>query len=178
MTVDRIIPDEPRQAVIAEALAAPYPVTLEGLAAKLGVTALEAARMLPKKNCAFVQGDASERFGEIWEGLCAWERATLFIVHLGHVFEIEAKLSPGKIAQGYYNILHSGAIVGGHLRCDSLGAAAFLSMPFMKRESHCVVFFDKNGAVAFSVYAGRENHRLIDSVVEAFQRDRARLCAG
>ena len=45
---------------------------------------------------------------------------------------------------------------------------AFLSMPFMGLESHSVQFFDAGGGVVFSVYAGRENHRIIPSVKASF----------
>lgn len=102
---------------------------------------------------------------------------TLFIVHDGHVFEIEGKLSKGKRAQGYYNILGKDATIGGHLRYDGIGAIAFVTLPFMKRESLSVQFFNKSGAVAFSVYVGRENHQLIESVKAQFFADRDALTA-
>ena len=119
----------------------------------------------------------AERFDEVWESLAQWERATLFIQHGGHVFEIEAKLSAGKRAQGYYNILHKNAVVGGHLKFDAVGAIAFASIPFMKRESHCVIFFDKEGKVSFSVYLGRENHKIIESVKTLFFAGKEAFCA-
>ena len=50
-------------------------------------------------------------------------------------------------------------------------------MPFMKRESHSVQFFAKDGTVAFSVYVGRENHQLIPAVADAFKADKARFTA-
>ena len=47
----------------------------------------------------------------------------------------------------------------------------------MKRESLSVQFFNKTGAVAFSVYVGRENHQLIESVKMQFFADRDALTA-
>ena len=50
-------------------------------------------------------------------------------------------------------------------------------MPFMGRESLSVLFFDAEGRVSFSVYAGRENHQIIESVKTAFFADREKFCA-
>ena len=172
-----IQPTEAQKAKIEELLTAPYPVTLATAAKALETTEEEAAKLLPEGMARFVTGDASERFDEVWERLALWEKVTLFIVHDGHVFEIEAKLSAGKRAQGYYNILHKNAVVGGHLKFDAVGAIAFASIPFMKRESHCVIFFDKEGKVSFSVYLGRENHKIIESVKTLFFAGKEAFCA-
>ncbi len=162
---------------IASLMQAPYPVTLAAVAKTLGTTELVAAQKMPSDAVAFVSGDASERFDDVWAALSAWEKVTFFVVHAGHVFEIQGKLTAGKRAQGYYNILAKDAVIGGHLRYEDIAAIAFVTMPFMKRESHSVQFFAKDGSVAFSVYCGRENHQLIASVVEAFQKDKAAFTA-
>lgn len=177
MTIEYRTATEEQKAVIEELLAAPFPATLETIAARLDLTPLAAAQILGRDMCSFVTGDVTERFGEVWASLAQWERATLFIQHGGHVFEIEAKLSAGKRAQGYYNILHKNAVVGGHLKYDAVGAIAFASIPFMKRESHCVIFFDKEGKVSFSIYLGRENHQIIESVKAAFFAGKEAFCA-
>lgn len=177
MTIENLTPTAEQKAVIDELLAAPFPATLETFAGRLNVTPLEAARLLGPQMCAFVTGEASERFDEVWASLTEWERVTLFIQHGGHVFEIDTKLTAGKRAQGYYNILHKSAVVGGHLKYDAIGAIAFASIPFMKRESHCVIFFDKDGKVSFSVYLGRENHQIIESVKAAFMAGKEKFCA-
>ena len=112
MTIEYRAATEEQKAVIEGLLAAPFPATLETIAARLNLTPLAAAQLLGRDMCAFVTGDVAERFDEVWESLAQWERATLFIQHGGHVFEIEAKLSAGKRAQGYYNILHKNAVAG------------------------------------------------------------------
>ena len=177
MTIERITPTEAESAAIAELMSAKFPVTLSSIAGKLGMTELEAARRMPADIVSFVSGDASERFDELWASLADWEKATLFIIHGGHVFEIAAKLSAGKRAQGYYNILQKSAVVGGHIRPEAISAAAFLTMPFMGRESLSVVFFDAEGHVSFSVYAGRENHQIIPTVKDAIHAGREKFCA-
>ena len=82
-----------------------------------------------------------------------------------------------KRAMGYYNILAKDAVVGGHIAYEKIKAAAFVTMPFMGRESLSVLFFDAEGRVSFSVYAGRENHQIIESVKTAFFADREKFCA-
>lgn len=177
MTIERIEPTAEQAAAITELMNAKFPVTLGVVAQKLGLTELEAAKRLPADRISFVTGDAAERFPELWAAFADWAKATLFLIHGGHVFEIAAKLSTGKTAQGYYNILAKDAVVGGHIRVENIKAAAFLTMPFMGRESLSVAFFDAEGAVSFSVYAGRENHQIIESVKTAFFADREKFCA-
>lgn len=177
MNIERITPTTEETAAINELLSAQRPVTLSSLAAALGMTELEAARRLSSDQAAFVTGNASERFDEVWASLAEWTKATLFIMHEGHVFEIEAKLSTGKRAMGYYNILGKDAVVGGHIAFEQIGAIAFLNIPFMGRESLCVVFFTPDGRTSFSVYAGRENHKIIESVRTAWFAGRDAFCA-
>ena len=162
---------------IAELMASPYPVTIGSVAQALGTTELAAAQKMPTESVAFVTGNASERFDDVWAALSHWEKVTFFVIHAGHVFEIQGRLTAGKRAQGYYNILSKDAVIGGHLKYGDIAAIAFVTMPFMKRESHSVQFFAKDGSVAFSVYCGRENHQLIESVVAAFQKDKSAFTA-
>ena len=93
MTIEYRTATEEQKAVIEELLAAPFPATLETIAARLDLTPLAAAQILGRDMCSFVTGDVTERFDVVWASLAQWERATLFIQHGGHVFEIEAKLS-------------------------------------------------------------------------------------
>lgn len=175
--MNRKIPTAEQAAIIESVLCAKAPATIGSAAQALGTTALEAAELFPEDIARFVSGSVSERFPEIWEALSRWEKVTLFIIHAGSVFEIEGKLSAGKIGGGYYNILSKDAVIGGHLNYQDLAAAAFLTMPFMGRESLSVQFFNKAGEAVFAVYAGRENHQIIPSVREAFFADRDALTA-
>lgn len=173
----RLQPTAEQAAVIEEMMKAPYPVTIGSIAKRLGTSECDAAALLSADVAAFVAGDASARFAEVWEALADWEKVTLFIIHAGTVFEIEGKLFKGKIGHGYYNILSKHATIGGHLNYQDIGAIAFVSLPFMNRESLSVQFFTKAGDVAFAVYAGREDHKIVASVREAFFADKARFTA-
>lgn len=151
---------------IQELMNAKRPVTLGLIAKEIGCTDLKAAQMLGSEHCVFARN--IEVFDDLWEAMSTWEKVTLFILHEGHVFEIASKLSAGKRGMGYYNILSKDAVVGGHINADALGAIAFISMPFMGRESHYVAFFGKDEKLHFCVYVGRENHQLIESVKKGF----------
>lgn len=163
-----------KQEKITELMNAKKPVTLGLIARELGCTDVEVARSLPAENCAFIK-DIS-MFDDLWSAMSEWEKVTLFIIHEGHVFEIQSKLSAGKRAMGYYNILAKDAVIGGHINPDSLETAAFISMPFMGRESHYVAFFGKDQKLHFCIYVGRENHQLIESVKEGFLKAKAQFC--
>ena len=159
---------------IAQLMNAKKPVTLGLIAKELGCSDLEAARVLPTENCSFIKD--INRFDDLWLCMSQWEKVTLFIIHESHVFEIQSKLSAGKRAMGYYNILNKDAVIGGHIRPESLETAAFISMPFMGRESHYVAFFGKDQKLHFCIYVGRENHQLIESVKEGFLKAKAQFC--
>ena len=140
------------------------PWMLSSLAHEVGVTEKEAAEALPDGMCAFTPGSG---FIRVWEALGTWESATFLVRHEGHVLEIRGRIPAGKAGHGFYN-LAEGEALGGHILAGAVADIAFLSMPFMGLESHSVQFFDERGHVVFAVYAGRENHRIIPSVKEAF----------
>lgn len=163
-----------KQEKINELMNAKKPVTLGLIARELDCSDLEAAQALPSENCSFIED--INMFDDLWSEMSQWEKVTLFIIHEGHVFEIQSKLSAGKRAMGYYNILAKDAVIGGHINPDSLETAAFISMPFMGRESHYVAFFGKDQKLHFCIYVGRENHQLIESVKEGFLKAKAQFC--
>ena len=100
----RLQPTAEQAAVIEEMMKAPYPVTIGSLATRLGARECDAAALLSEEVAAFVAGDASARFAEVWEALADWDKVTLFIIHAGNVFDIEGKLFKGKIGPGQYGV--------------------------------------------------------------------------
>ncbi len=149
---------------LVSALEQKKPWMLESLAREFNVTEKDVALALPEGMCAFTSGD---NFVKVWEGLGAWEKAVFIVQHEGHVVEVAGRIPPGRFGHGFYN-LGEGEALGGHIRADAVSDIAFLSMPFMGMESHSVQFFHAGGGVAFAVYAGSENHRIIPSVRTAF----------
>lgn len=156
---------------LCEALERKKPWMLGSLAREFNVTEKDAALALPEGMCAFAPGSSFEK---VWEGLRAWEKAVFIMQHEGHVMEIACRIPAGTPGHGFYNLM-PGEALGGHIRADAVSDIAFLSMPFMGLESHSVQFFNGNGHVVFSVYAGRENRRIIPSVREAFLKLRREM---
>ena len=154
----------PEEKTVEGLLRQPRPWMLDSLAAEFGITEKEAALLLPDGMCEFAPG---AEFEDVWAGISRWEKATFIIRHLGHVIEIPGKIKPGKMGRGYYNIMGEDGLCG-HIKADSITDIAYLSMPFMGRESHSIQFFGSDGSVMFSVYLGRRNHELIPSVKEDF----------
>lgn len=144
-------------AKIAEALKEKRPVMLASLAQQFEVSERQIAEAMPEDMAKVISG---EHFATVWAALTSWEKATFIVQHGGHVIEIKTRIAPGKFGHGYYNIMGQEA-VGGHIKADAITHISFLSMPFMGLESHSVQFFDADGHVAFSIYAGRGDDRKI-----------------
>jgi len=152
-------------AKVAEALKEKKPVMLASLAAQFGVTEKDIAEAMHEDMAKVIGG---EHFEKVWEALTAWEKATFIVQHGGHVIEIKTRIAAGKFGHGYYNIMGKEA-VGGHLKADAIAHIGFLSMPFMGLESHSVQFFDADGHVAFSIYAGRgDDKKILPEIRESF----------
>lgn len=142
------------------------PFTISAFAKMYGVSDLEVCYALPKEICTITKGS---HFEMIWKELATWEKATVIIEYKGSAFEISTKIDEGTNAHGYYNIMGESAL-GGHIKADNIYSIAFSTMPFMTLESCSVLFFDKSGGLIFSVYAGRQNRQIIESVKTSFYK--------
>ncbi len=162
---DGVFADNTLCARIAERAQDDKPLMLAALAREFGISELDAARALPEDMRRFAP---ASRFEAVWTELTAWRSATFIMQHLGTVLEIKGPIPAGIHGHGYFNLVPG--CLGGHLKVDDLAAIGFLSMPFMGLESLSVQFFNAEGAVKFSVYAGREKCQLIPSVRESFIR--------
>lgn len=161
------------QQAVAACIQEKKPVMLGSMAARFNVSEYDIARVLPADMRAFAPAHA---FDQIWAGLADWEKATFIVEHLGSVLEIKTPIPQGTYGHGWFNLTGNSPL-GGHLKMDDLKAVAFLSMPFMGLESLSLQFFNTDGAVKFSIYAGRdEQRRIIPSVRESFFRLRDALC--
>ncbi len=99
------------------------------------------------------------------------------MIYKGTVLEIQGKLSKGKAHGPYYNVSQEdGTNIGGHIKIDDLEAIGFISLPFMGLESHHLAFFDKEGEIKFTIYLGRENKKLIESVKTSFLEMKQEYC--
>ncbi len=148
-----------QQNKINELLNGGRPVTLETIAQALSVTAQEAAHLLPEGSATFAPGSD---FESVWASIAEWEKITFIVTAHGNVIEVETKLVTGKAAMGYYNLM------GGKSPYGDISEIGFVTMPFLGRESHFAAFFTTSGEVAYSMYVGREKHKLIESAKEKF----------
>lgn len=147
---------------------------LERIAAEYGVSTREVVAALPESHRALVSG---ERFGEVMADLESWGEV-LFIVHTPDiVLECVGRIPPGNVGRGYYN-LHGDSPIGGHIRYEACASIAFVSRPFMGRQSCSVQFFNAAGEAMFKVFVRRDAARnLQPEQVARFEALRARLCA-
>ncbi len=97
-----------------------------------------------------------------------WEKITFIVTAHGNVIEVETKLVTGKAAMGYYNLMGGKSPLQGHFKYGDISEIGFVTMPFLGRESHFAAFFTTSGEVAYSMYVGREKHKLIESAKEKF----------
>lgn len=174
--MQHLTPTSEEKTKIESVLNAKFPATLKTVAKALGTSELEAAQKMPPKIVSFLKGNIQTQFSELWQELTTWQKVTLFLVCDEHIFEIQAPLTIGKEGHGFYNILDHNAVIGGHLSPSTLKTVAFLEMPFMGRESLSLQFFNNADKVSFSIYVGRENHQLIESVKEAFFKTKEKFC--
>lgn len=141
------------------------PFTISTFARMYGVSDLEVCTAMPENMRTITSGSY---FEEIWKELATWEKATVIIEYKGSAFEISAKISEGVFGHGFYNIMGGASAFEGHIKADNIHTIVFSTLPFMSLESLSVLFFDKSGGLIFSVYAGRENRQIIESIKTSF----------
>lgn len=146
----------------------PNMITLE-MAAQLQRPEGEILCALPSE---FVRLFPAQRAEEILQAISQWGTFTTIIEKEGSIFEIKDRFPSGMIARGYYNLNmkdEEGALHG-HLKLDSIGQIAFVSLPFRGKESYNIAFIAKNGQTIFKVYLGRDDKRqLFPEQVEKFK---------
>jgi putative heme utilization carrier protein HutX len=158
---------------LAERLAANPDGVLERIAVEHGVSTGDVVAALPAANQAFVPG---ARFQDVMTDLQSWGEV-LVIVHTADiVLECVGTIPPGNIGRGYYN-LHGDSPIGGHIRYEACDRIAFVSRPFMGRQSCSIQFFNPAGEAMFKVFVRRDAERnLLADQVARFEELRERLC--
>ena len=76
--------------------------------------------------------------------ISTWGNTTTIILHGGCVFEFKGEFPTGEIAEGYYNLKGKTGFEG-HLNLDAIKTIHFQSKNHRGRESHALIFTDKNG---------------------------------
>ena len=145
---------------------------LEDIARTYCVSTLDVVHALPDANRKIVTGD---RLEAILDDVASWG-PILFIVHTPDlVLECEGTLPPGSYGRGYFN-LHGDSPIGGHIRASRCREIAFVSRPFMGRESLSIQFFNFDGDAMFKIFVRRDESRaLVGEQVARFHALKAAL---
>jgi hypothetical protein len=139
---------------------------LEDIARTYSVSTLDVVHALPEPHRTIVPGD---RLETILAAVGEWG-PILFIVHTADlVLECEGPLPPGSFGRGYFN-LHGDSPIGGHIRASRCKEIAFVSRPFMGRDSRSIQFFNFDGDAMFKIFVRRDESRnLIAEQVARFE---------
>lgn len=162
------------RAPLAERLAKNADGVLEAIARDYGVSTFDVVRQLPVGNRVMTAG---AEFEAIMSALTAWG-PVLFIVHTADVvLECEGAVPPGAFGRGYFN-LHGDSPIGGNIKAENCTHIAFVSRPFMGRQSCSIQFFNAQGEAMFKVFVRRDASReLISEQVAQFDELKARYAA-
>lgn len=155
---------------LSERLAKNQDGILEQIARDYGVSTFDVVRELPSDYRAIAPGSA---FESIMSALTEWGDI-LFIVHTADiVLECEGSIPPGSLGRGYFN-LHGDSPIGGHIKSSNCATIAFVSRPFMGRESRSIQFFNAAGEAMFKIFVRRDEQReMIAEQVVLFDELRA-----
>lgn len=146
---------ESTRPTLRERLAANPDGIVEQIARDYGVSPLDVVREMPAEHRVLIDGS---RFEEIMSAITSWGRI-LFIVHTPDiVLECSGELPPGTVGRGYFN-MHGDSPIGGHIKFENCQAIAFVSRPFMGRQSCSVQFFNGQGEAMFKIFVRRDEKR-------------------
>ena len=159
---------------LSERLASDPDGVLERIAAEYKVSTFEVVKALPASHRTLVPGS---RFETLMDELRSWGEI-LFIVHTPDiVLECVGIIPKGTIGRGYFN-LHGDSPIGGHIRFENCTDIAFVSRPFMGRESRSIQFFNAGGDAMFKIFVRRDAERkLLPEQVAHFDALQKKLAA-
>ncbi len=110
--------------------------------------------------------------------ISTWGNTTTIVLHGGCVFEFKGDFPAGNIAEGYYNLKGTTGFEG-HLNLDAIKTIQFQSKNHRGRESHALVFADKNNDTIFKIFLGRDaNGELLKHQLEKFEQLRNSAITG
>lgn len=128
---------------------------LEDIARTYCVSTLDVVHALPEASRKIITGDHLEA---VLDAVASWG-PILFIVHTSDlVLECEGVLPRGSYGRGYFN-LHGDSPIGGHIRASRCREIAFVTRPFMGRESRSIQFFNYDGDAMFKIFVRRDEQR-------------------
>ena len=118
--------------------------------------------------------DASH-FRSVWTSLTRWEEAVTVVMKGGHIFETHGRIpegEPSKRSQ-FFNLKSVAEGMHGHLRPDLLSAIYAMEMTIGDETQRGVLFYDKQGDIAFGVYLPGEGHTPSAATLKQFAATRS-----
>ncbi|MEZ5539951.1 MAG: heme utilization cystosolic carrier protein HutX [Pseudomonadales bacterium] len=107
---------------------------------------------------------------DLLQQISTWGNTTTIILHGGSVFEFKGDFPTGTMAEGFYNLKGNGGFEG-HLNLESVQSIQFQSKNHRGRESHALVFVDKNNDTIFKIFLGRDAEgNLLQHQLEKFEQ--------
>lgn len=157
---------------LGQRLAANSDGVLEDIARTYCVSTLDVVHALPEQSRKIVSGD---RLDFVLEAVADWGPILLIVHTPDLVLECEGPLPRASYGHGYLN-LHGASPIGGHIRASRCREIAFVSRPFMGRQSHSIQVFNFDGDAMFKIFVRRdENRNLVTEQVAQFEALKAAL---
>ena len=159
-----------QRAAIQAAMADPAKPAPYRVAAKLAVPEATVQSALAPASYGI---DASH-FRSVWTSLTAWEEAVTVVMKGGHIFETHGRIpegEPSKRSQ-FFNLKSEAEGMHGHLRPDLLSAIYVMELPIGDETQRGVLFYDKQGEIAFGVYLPGEGHTPSAAALQQFAATR------
>ena len=118
--------------------------------------------------------DASH-FRSIWTSLTTWDEAVTVVMKGGHIFETHGRISEGEPSKRsqFFNLKSKADGMHGHLRPDLLSAIYVMELAIGDETQRGVLFYDKQGDVAFGVYLPGEGHTPSAATIKQFGATRS-----
>ncbi|MDB5547132.1 MAG: heme utilization protein HuvX [Tardiphaga sp.] len=132
---------------------------VEDVARDHGVTPRAVLEAMP---AGLVRIGGGEHFVMAMQDIAEWGELTLIVHTADGIFETTARVSPGAIGHGYYNLTQPKGLHG-HLRHTRCGGVAFVQRAFRGNASAFVAFLNTDGGIMFKVFVGRDDSRALKS---------------
>lgn len=163
------------QKAVKERLKAPK-TTIFSLARELNIPEQAIIQCLPEKEVVKVGPD---KFDEIMKDIATWGKITFIVQNDFVVLEARGPIPTGSYSHGYFNMIDSNSIIGGHIRSDHIGAIFFVNRPVMGLPSMSIQFFNLSGDPMFKIYLSRdEKKQFLSKQVEKFEALKKLILAG
>lgn len=114
-------------------------------------------------------------FRSVWSSLTAWDEAVTVVMKGGHIFETHGRIpegEPSKRSQ-FFNLKSEAEGMHGHLRPDLLSAIYVMELAIGDETQRGVLFYDKQGDIAFGIYLPGEGHTPTTATLQQFAATRS-----